>query len=185
MGSFSLWHWLIVGVPLAIVVYFVFSSRRKAVVATADGGSGTSTAEPKGLGGWLVLLGLGQVFGVIRILKEMTDSVGVLEQAVPHVKNAVVVDLSLNGLFLALVVYVSVTFFREKRTFPTLWKIQAAAAILLPLIDIALIASMLNLSVSQLVDEKMIGQLIGSVIVVSIWVWYLSVSRRVRNTFVK
>lgn len=186
MGSFSIWHWVIVLGLVGAVVYAVMKSRKpKLATAIADGGTGTAHVEPRGLGGWLVFLVIGQIGGILRVLKAIVEDIDLLGQAVPNTKAAVIAELTLNVAFLGLVIYVTVSMFRELRTFPTLWKVQATAAVLVPLLDAVLVAGLLNLPIGKVLEEGMIGQLIGMVIAIAIWTWYLSVSKRVRNTFVK
>jgi hypothetical protein len=183
MQSFSVWHWIIV---LAIVVGVIFAvlKTRTPKAATANGGT-AGIAEPRGLGGWLVLLVLGQILGIFRVLKAITDDIDLLKDATPQVHAAVVAELTLNAAFLALVAYVTVMMFRQSRAFPGLWKIQAVAAILVPIADAVLVTNLLNVPIARVLDEQAIGQLIGMAIAIGIWAWYLTVSKRVRNTFVK
>jgi hypothetical protein len=155
-------------------------------VATASTAPTTATttevAGPKGLGGWLILLMLGQIGSILRVLKSVADDVS-LYKSVDRVA-AINAELILNLLLLAIVVYVTVAMFRTKRSFPKLWICQGVVAILVPWIDILMVAALLGLSADQLVDGKDIAQTFGGIVGVSLWSWYLNVSVRVKNTFV-
>lgn len=148
--------------------------------------SSSATAEPSGLGGWLILMMIGQVGGILRVLKSVVDDIELFKT--PNLTSdgelAIYVELALNVALLALVVVTTVMMLRKSRSFPSLWMCQGAAAILLPFVDAALVASILKIEVSQVLDEKTIAQTIGSAIAVGLWIWYLKVSVRVRNTFV-
>ncbi len=148
--------------------------------------SSSATAEPSGLGGWLILMMIGQVGGILRVLKSVVDDIELFKT--PNLTSdgelAIYVELALNVALLALVVVTTVRMLRKSRSFPSLWMCQGAAAILLPFVDAALVASILKIEVSQVLDEKTIAQTIGSAIAVGLWIWYLKVSVRVRNTFV-
>ena len=187
MDSFSVWHWMIVLSILAGVALAVLYSRRtKTVIASGGAAVLSATAEPSGLRGWLVLMVIGQVGGVLRFLKSIMDDIDLFKT--PNVTSdgevAIYVELALNVAVLALVVVTTVMMFRKSRWFPSLWIWQGAAAVSLPFVDAILVANILKIQVSQVLDEKTIGQAIGSAIAVGIWIWYLRVSMRVRNTFV-
>jgi hypothetical protein len=139
-------------------------------------------AGPKGLGGWLILLMLGQFGSILRVGKSAVDDL-VLYQQTDRV-GAVSAEVALNLLLLALVIYVTVTMLRTKRSFPTLWIWQGVAAILVPWIDILMVAALLGVGPGQLVDASDVAHLVGAVIGVGLWSWYLRVSVRVKNTFV-
>ncbi|MDP2332155.1 MAG: DUF2569 family protein [Reyranella sp.] len=184
MGSFSVWHWVIVLVPIAIVIYAVVRSRRpKAAVATADGGTGTGYVEPRGLGGWLILIVIGQIVGALRVLKAIIDDLDVYNQLPKNLHWVVTFELVLNAAFLAFVVYVTTIMFRELRSFPRLWIAQAVAAILLPLIDAFVVVSATSVPAGPVLTQ--LGQVIPMAIAAGIWTWYMLVSKRVRNTFIK
>lgn len=184
MGSFSVWHWVIVVVPIAIIIYALVRSRSpKAAVATADGGTGTGYVEPRGIGGWLILIVIGQIVGILRLLKAIVDDLDVYKQLPERLHWVVTFELVLNATFLAFVVYVTTIMFRELRSFPKLWIGQAVAAILLPLIDAFVVLSATNVAAGPVLIQ--LGQVVPMAIAAGIWTWYMLVSKRVRNTFVK
>ena len=74
--------------------------------------------------------------------------------------------------------------FRKLRLFPTLWIYQGVAAVLLPILDGAVVSAFLNVSLYSIVDATAGAQIVGTAIAVTLWTWYLRVSVRVRNTFV-
>ena len=141
-----------------------------------------SMARPKGLGGWLILLALGQIGSIVRVLKSILDDIGLYKQT--DRTAAVDAELALNCLLILIVICVTVTMFRKKRSFPTLWICQGVAAILVPWIDIVLVAAILDLPIRDLVDGRDIAQSVGGIVAVVLWSWYLRVSVRVKNTFV-
>jgi hypothetical protein len=148
-------------------------------VATANS---SVVAGPKGLGGWLILLMLGQFGSILRVGKAAIDDLGLYQQT--DRVGAVNAELVLNLLLLALIIYVTVAMLRTKRSFPTLWIGQGVAAVLVPWVDILMIAAFLGVNPAQLVEGSDVAQSVGAVIAVSLWSWYLRASVRVKNTFV-
>ncbi|MBV8193210.1 MAG: DUF2569 family protein [Alphaproteobacteria bacterium] len=149
-------------------------------VATAS--SSSVVTGPKGLGGWLILLMLGQFGSIVRVGKAAVDDLNLFQQT--DRVGAVSAEVALNLLLLAFIIYVAVAMLRTKRSFPTLWIWQGVAAILVPWIDILMVAALLGVGPGQLVDSSDLAHTVGAVIAVGLWSWYLQVSVRVKNTFV-
>jgi hypothetical protein len=140
--------------------------------------------EPRGFGGWLILLVIGQILGIFRILKMIFDDLDLYREVKPQAVLAVHAELGLNIAFLILAVVTAVAMFRKLRLFPTLWIYQGVAAVLLPILDGAVVSAFLNVSLYSIVDATAGAQIVGTAIAVTLWTWYLRVSVRVRNTFV-
>ncbi len=140
--------------------------------------------EPRGLGGWLILLVIGQILGMFRVLKVIFDDMDLYREVRPEAVAAIHAELGLNVAFLILAVVTTVAMFRKLRLFPTLWIYQGLAAILLPILDVALASALLHVAPFSVLDASVGGQIVGTAIAVALWTWYLRVSVRVRNTFV-
>ncbi|MBM3646116.1 MAG: DUF2569 family protein [Alphaproteobacteria bacterium] len=180
MGSFSIWHWLIVLLFVGGIGYAIVWSRRVPKVATADGGTGI--APPlTGLGGWLALFVIGQVLGLFRGLASLLETVRLYDKADPKLVN---VEVAMMVALLAFSVYVTIALFRKWRSFPVLWIYQGLAVVLFYWLAALILSGMMNVSFAKFVDEAEIGRSIGTAIGVALWAWYLRVSVRVRNTFV-
>jgi Protein of unknown function (DUF2569) len=144
-----------------------------------------SSAETlRGLGGWLALLVIGQVAGLLRLLKAAADDIAALGSR--HVlamgKSAIYFELALNLIMLLLVVTTTVMMFQKRRLFPTVWKLQATTNLILSLIGVIVIAVLLNMKLEDLGGS--LAQLAFGLVWLIAWTSYLATSVRVKNTFV-
>jgi hypothetical protein len=149
-----------------------------------SGGATVAPAGLNGLGGWLVLVVIGQVAIFIKQLKGIVDDINVYKDVTERGIKAVNVELGLNTAMLLFTIVVTVTMFRKQRLFPGLWILQGVAVVFLPLLDTLIVSNILGSSFGSVWDEKDTSQLISSCITVSLWTWYLNKSVRVENTFV-
>ena len=185
-GSFSIWHWVIVLGLFGGIGYAIWRSlrQRSAALAVANGGTLKTTVGPTGLGGWLVLVMLGQLSAILKTAKSLIDDLELLKEVPAEHAHVVDFQLAMNIGFLALVGLITVQMFRTKRAFPTLWKAQGVAAVLLPIVDLVVVSAMMNLPVVKMFDGTAMGEMIAAPIAIVIGWWYMNVSSRVKNTFV-
>lgn len=186
MGSLSIVHWVLVLGVFGGGGYAIWRSlkQRKAVLAVADGGTLKAAAGPSGLGGWLIILVFGQISGLLKVLVSITEDIDYYKTMPPQAHLAVHIELALNVAYFALLVWTTIAMFRTKRNFPALWKACAIATVLMSPVEAVAVAGVLHVPVSSILDEKAIAQLIPLSIAGAIWWWYLTVSIRVKNTFV-
>lgn len=174
-SPFSLWHWILVLGFFALIVYVVViivrSSRRQASTAESGG-------EPVGLGGWLILFLLFQLLSLMSAMVNTLGSLGVGpdgKTASPSYPELVIV--------LAWFVLLAATTFAllgKRRMFPRLWKIQVAL-----FVPLAILGAVLYVwaPTGELLDQiATMGALVAAVVLAVSW-RYMSVSRRVKNTF--
>ena len=177
MGSFSLWHWLIVFVPIAIVAWLLIRSRRSVPA---------SVGPLEGIRGWLALLAFGQSIGVLRlaatVLQNFKGYKGYWE--IPGAAIAIYSEIAINVVLIALCLSTTYALFAKKQIFARLflwqWIAQPSAFIL----NLLCVSAALNLPVSQLVTGKEVGATFGTFLGTIVWVWYTRVSVRVKNTMV-
>ena len=153
----------------------------------------TAAPDLVGIGGWLILVAIGQVLGPIRALfsignyylNELDTS---LFDAFPL---TVYGEIALNAAFFAFSIFTAIMFFRHSRLFPRLFILQWILIGTLPLIDVAWVAITAAIYTGESFTEFLnmdlsdIGQVIGAIIFGPIWIAYTLRSRRVKNTFVK
>jgi hypothetical protein len=141
------------------------------------------TPTPKRIGGWLVLLAIAQVFGVIGQINSLLLFSKNKEIFVAYPIGAYG-ELLINLAYLGLICVVSYNLFMRKRGFK-FWLIAAVA-----LADVVLgtmylwWSAILGVSLTHVADAHEIRLTIGQNIVGIIWVAYLWRSKRAANTFV-
>lgn len=153
-----------------------------------------SKLEPQGLGGWLILVGMNiaasALFLIWYVIQYVMDPV-MLEimgtpaehLAVPIIKTLLYVELGFNFLFAMLFVLLNVLFYTRKRIFP-----KAYSATLIAMLLFHIGYNIVYLQIPELVelafDADSVRTLVRGAGYVLIWVPYLYLSKRVKNTFV-
>jgi Protein of unknown function (DUF2569)/GYF domain 2 len=148
--------------------------------------------DPKltGIGGWLILVALGQIFGPIRLLVSIAQYYSTLDSnIIGKLPVTFAGEAVINFFVLVLSIYTAVLFFRKSKRFPRFFVYEILAAIFLVPLDamwIAVAASMeTGQSAEQLfqIEPSEIGQTIAAAIIGSVWILYIFKSKRVANTF--
>jgi uncharacterized membrane protein YhdT len=152
--------------------------------AATDASTTGMAHEPAGIGGWLILLLIGQIGGAIRLLYAIVTDVNLYSRAPPQAHIAIHIELALSLTMLGLVVWSTVQMLRERSSFPMWWKIMAVAAILFPIVNGALISAVLGVPLTRFYFLREAAQTFAVIVTVGIWWLYLNLSVRVKNTFV-
>jgi hypothetical protein len=167
---------MILGGPIALFVITAKATNQPAV-------------GPVGFGGWLLLLAILQTFAPLRTLASISDSADgyrqLLSSSVPNGSLMVYLEIGLLGCFTAFQIAVTVTMFQRRRSFPKLFFYQWITGMGAILLDWVLVSVLLDLPLDQVVGAGSLGQAIGGSIAAGIWVWYVTQSKRVQNTFVR
>lgn len=151
----------------------------------------------KGLGGWLILVGIGVVFAPIRMFIQLVPmyreifSDGVLEALTtpgseaftPGFMPFLVFELSGNGLVFLASLWLIYLFFSKSYLFPRVYIAIATGSFLFIIVD-TLIAARL-FPEFPVFDPDTMREIARSVFTVVIWVPYMLLSRRVKLTFVE
>ena len=155
----------------------------------------SDTSGPVGLGGWLILVGLGLVFTPLRLLSfigqtfvpiftegswELLTTPG-SEVYHPLWGPLIVFELAVNGGFLLAGIGLLILFFMRSPVFPKAYIWVALLNLPLVLLDAWLTTRVLP--DQPMFDADTARELGRSFVAVAIWVPYMLVSRRVRNTF--
>lgn len=186
MGSMSIWHWIIVLLPILIIYIGVRRYWREQRTA------GTITP---GLIGWLYVFAVIQWLGLIRGLGEMPRYLNSPEFNLVLPIFPVVAWSELALLIVGAVLAVISTFFmlRKSRRFVPTWTVLYVWIALSPPLNILLVYLIFTFhysvpNVGQNLDADVrtilipwIGSLVGG----AIWLLYLRRSRRVKLTFVR
>ncbi|WNO11270.1 DUF2569 domain-containing protein [Teredinibacter sp. KSP-S5-2] len=157
----------------------------------------TDNNELKGLGGWLVLVGIGVVISPFRLLAtfvptykpifedgtwEALTTVG-SEAYTPYFGSLLIGEIAFNTIMVAASVYLIYLFFSKHYLFPKLYiGIVAASLIFIPL-DAWIVTKVFP--GEPMFDPETTKEFMRSLIASVIWVPYMLVSKRVQATFVE
>lgn len=180
MGTFSVWHWLIVVLVVGVPIWLLVRHLRQRRTAPTN-------AQPlTGIGGWLALLGFGLCVGLLRNIAELI--IGWSDYVSGFQNPAAYVPLVLMGLATVAFVFVNiwaiVAFFQKQKAFKTTFLILWAMSALVSLVPLLLL-TVPGVQFEMIWPGGEGGRTIGSIIGMGLWYWYLCVSVRVRNTFVQ
>lgn len=152
---------------------------------------------PSGLGGWLILVGFGLIWGRLRVLGSLVrDFVPIFRDGTWEVLTTpggeayhplwaplLVGEVVGNLAFLAAGLALIVLFFLRSRRFPALF-IGTAVANLLYVLGDAWLGSIV-LPDEPMFDADTAREVGSSAVGVLVWVPYMLASKRVKNTFVR
>ncbi len=187
MGSFSIWHWLIVllfclAIGLAPYGIYRYAKRKPPNAQGIDG--------PAGVGGWLLLLVVGLMFlepflGAGRLNADFMSA----ESQHPNLKTLVAWSDYKAATWFVFIVIACLSFYAGlglargrdmsvvRRAKVLLWVTGPAASVVMDLFIPFLIFGKFAS------DPQLIGNLIAYTIMAGIWTAYLSRSKRVRSTY--
>jgi hypothetical protein len=169
------------------------SKIQEPVVSDDDVGALKDFKPPlSGIAGWLILIAIGQVVGVIKSLGSLARY---YNEADPELFQQFPVTMwgeaALNAGFIAFAIYTAVLFFQKSSKFPRFFIYQWMILIFMPLVDMVWVGLTLSLytgrSFGEIAkyDPETVAQSIAAVIGAAIWITYIIKSRRVANTFTK
>ena len=140
-----------------------------------------------GIGGWLILMAIGQVLGPLRTLVSLgtTYSSQDVQLALNKLPVTMYGTLSIDILSFLFVVATAIAFFAQKRIFKTMFTIEVFGVLLVYPITYAWVSATSGIPVNQLLSADDLGKAIGAFLVGLIWVAYVWRSKRVRNTFIR
>ncbi|MGJ5205324.1 DUF2569 family protein [Bradyrhizobium sp. HKCCYLR20261] len=149
-------------------------------------------AQPHGIGGWLVLVAIGQVLGPIRYLISLADYVrSIRDEVWTRFPAMIWGEIALSLALLAFSAYTTILMFKHARSFPRFFIAEMLFTVVVPLLDVLAIAAILAISLDRAMTDFLsresinAGQLAITAISAAIWIAYVLRSRRVANTFVK
>lgn len=141
----------------------------------------------KGIGGWLILMSIGQVLGPLQILRGMIEEFsGLPDGTAAAYPAAVLGDGALRLAFIGFLIYTAFLFFNKRAAFPSRFIQTYIAALLLPFVIGAwvTITSGIN-TLANLATADFFWPYAGTVAIGGAWVAYVLNSERVKNTFVE
>ncbi len=161
----------------------------------------TVTFEPRPLGGWLILVGLGVVINPFKLLFQtyilyapiITDGIFPLlldkdsGSYQPTLFALLVGEILVNSFLILGWAFALYAFFTRKTFFPKLYIILALSGIAFVVIDASASAIILDLSWTGPLGAfgpETIKALVQATVAACIWVPYMLISVRVKETFV-
>ena len=154
------------------------------------------TETAKGLGGWLILIGLGVALAPIRLLTTLTTVYKPLfddgtwqllttagsEDYIPHFGTLLIAEITFNSLMLLASIYLVYLFFTKHYLFPRVFIGLALATLVFIPLDAWCVTRLFP--EQPMFDQQTTGELVKTIITAVIWIPYMLVSKRVKATFV-
>ena len=158
----------------------------------------TNVRDLNAIGGWLIFLGIGRILSPIVILQTIfltylpiftNGSLEKLSQTGNAAysmlwKPTMMFELGVNIILLIFAVILLFSFFGRKKWFPKIFICLSMITIIFAIIDAVLITQIQS-SLSLGLNINPVTQIISPVVIGAIWIPYLIISNRVKNTFVK
>jgi hypothetical protein len=151
----------------------------------------TVAKEPRGIGGWLLVVAFGQLLGLLLMFVVLgrtffdPDTLKGFEQF-PLASYG---ELAINLALALLTTTTAILFFRKSRYFPRVFICGLVAAFVLPALSVVWTALTLSAQLGQPLgvflelEPQEIAQFMATVVAALIWIPYTLKSKRVRNTF--
>lgn len=147
---------------------------------------------PKGIGGWLILPLIGLVITPLRGLVTLPATYGGLGEAMPYLSSGQAAFVYAEAAFNAVVLIVLplvllVLLFQKKRAFARWFVIWAIVGIVGLVIDLIIAKYMFPdafPTLEAVFDAATLQELLRSIVMLCVWVPYMLISKRVKNTFV-
>ena len=140
----------------------------------------------EGFGGWLLLIAIGQWLGVFgelgRLLLASTEYAS--QWSDPALRRGVMGEAGLDIALLAFMFYTTVMMSMKRRAFPTLFRIQLALLVIVPLLSTWWISTSTGKPLEGVDFTATAVNAVVATIGASLSILYSLRSERVRNTFV-
>lgn len=157
------------------------------------GPANVDVSNPNGIEGWLILLAIGQGLGLLRFFVSLGQYYAALDTSlIRRIPVTFFGEALMNICLAVLFVYTTSLFFRTSRRFPRFFIYQTVAGLLSVPASAIWAATTISVVTGQSLDDLMqralgpreVGQTIAIGIIGTVWILYLSKSRRAANTFV-
>lgn len=142
--------------------------------------------RPEGFGGWLLLVAIGQWLGVFGGLVQFVLGLpdGASRWSDPALRRGIMEEAGLEIALLAMMLYTTVMMSMKRREFPTLFRIQLALVVVVPLLSTWWASTSAGEPIEGLEFAGTAVQAVVGVIGASLSILYSLRSERVRNTFI-
>lgn len=145
-----------------------------------------------GISGWLALLAIGQVLGIMRGVY----NIGQYLQSIPddvwtRFPTVIWSEMLISAAMLCLAIWTAVLLFSHSHRFPAFFIVQMICALLMPYVDLLCVASFFSAALNRpfgdlfVIEPRQIGQTIVGAAMATVWIAYVLRSRRVATTFTR
>jgi len=141
----------------------------------------------EGIGGWLILLAVGQVLGPIQFMTSTIEEYAALPSGTfARFPLAVSGDFLLRAAYVALLCYAAYLFFTKRAEFPRLYIAAIGVGFVFPLVIGTWVSLTTGVNtLANLGSWEFLKFYLLTLVVGVVWISYLLNSVRVRNTFVR
>jgi hypothetical protein len=150
--------------------------------------------DPVGIGGWLLLVAIGQVLGPFKLVGSSLKEYSQIEASLWRSYPITFYGSAAIDLFVLIVVCCTTyLLFKKSRRFPRFFVYQYVASLLAFPCQVIFVSSTLSAYTgkpaeqitSNMTTPDLVGPWIALALVASVWIWYIKKSKRVANTFVE
>jgi hypothetical protein len=148
--------------------------------------------EPVGIGGWLILPIIGILLTPLRALS-LIGTYSEMSEAMPYLSTAqkvfVTIEILVNAVFMVIApIVLLILLFKRMALFPRVFIIWGLANIAFLVLDLigaqALFGEVMAQTGTPLFDAETVKEFGRGIVLSLVWVPYMALSRRVKNTFV-
>jgi Protein of unknown function (DUF2569) len=140
--------------------------------------------QPSGIGGWLLLPALETLvtpFFLSKTAFDVAESLLTFEIPDPALKALIVVETIANLAFCLAWLYAFFLLCKRRAQYPPLFIILSVALLGFVILDL----TVANVAFKVAIEPGDVRDLVRGIVSCAVWVPYMALSRRVRNTFVK
>ena len=146
---------------------------------------GTPSTEPAGISGWLILPAIGTVIAPLWTLKTVVDLLAAVfgpdwDRTAPSIQKLIIGEVVVNTLSAAAWAFVAFLLFKQKKLFPAAFIAMCAFSLFSTYFDIIIANSIVGIRWESGDSTTILKPLLYA----AIWIPYMVLSRRVKNTFI-
>jgi hypothetical protein len=140
--------------------------------------------QPSGFRGWLLLLAIIVCLGPVRSIVNVIMAIGDVRAALqlPNAKFVLAYGAAMDIAYFTLQIVVIVVMLRRRSTFVRWFTGLWLATLFLPAVDLLVLMAAVKVPPAWIFDASQLRPFLVGVSM-SLWVWYVHVSVRVKNTF--
>lgn len=142
---------------------------------------------PRGIGGWLILLAIGEVLGPFQILTGMiSEYASIPDGTFARMPVAFIGDCLIRLALIGVLVYSAYLFFNKRREFPRFFVISVLCSLATPILLTVWVTATSGVNtMPALGTADFLQPYLLALVVSGIWIAYVVNSVRVKNTFVE